>query len=96
MIEVRQTAVFAGWLDALRDRRAVARINIRIARIRSGNSGDIRPVGEGVSEARIDYGPGYRLYFAQRGTTLVILLCGGDKKSQKADIVLAKRLARED
>ncbi len=93
MIEVRQTEHYRTWFSALRDRTARARIDVRIRRLSLGNPGDVRPVGEGVSELRIHHGPGYRVYFAQRGATLVILLCGGDKSSQDADITLAKQLA---
>jgi putative addiction module killer protein len=95
MIEVRQTLVYRGWFDGLRDRQARARIDKRIRRLAMGNPGDVSPVGSGVSELRIDYGPGYRVYFAQRGKTLVILLCGGDKRTQDADIARAIRLAKE-
>jgi len=94
MIEVRQTEIYAKWFDALRDRQARARINIRIRRLSLGNFGDVKPVGEGVSELRIDYGPGYRVYFAQRGRELVILLAGGDKRTQAADIKTAIQLSR--
>jgi putative addiction module killer protein len=94
MIEVRQTETFARWLADLRDRRAVARINARIRRLSLGNPGDVKPVGEGVSEMRIDYGPGYRVYFVQRGTSLVILIAGGDKGTQDRDIATARELAR--
>jgi putative addiction module killer protein len=94
-IEVRQTEVFANWLRKLRDRQARARIQIRIRRLSLGNFGDIKPVGEGVSELRVDYGPGYRVYLQQRGNQFVLLLVGGDKKTQQADIVKAKALARE-
>jgi putative addiction module killer protein len=93
MIEVRQTADFADWLKSLRDKKTVATIAKRIVRLQSGLFGDVKPVGNGVSELRIDYGPGFRLYFAQRGKTLVVLLCGGDKSTQKADIRHAKELA---
>jgi putative addiction module killer protein len=82
-------------MTRLKDRRAIARITIRIDRLASGNAGDVRPVGEGVSELRIDYGPGYRVYFVRRGNVLVVLLCGGEKNSQKKDIDIARRLARE-
>ena len=92
--EVRQTETFAAWFRTLRDRRAKARIQVRIDRLSLGNPGDVVPVGEGVSELRIDYGPGYRVYFVQRGTTLVVLLAGGDKRSQSRDIRLALALAR--
>ena len=95
MIEVRQTDEYAEWFKSLRDRRAQARINTRIRRLLLGNPGDVKPVGEGVSELRIDYGPGYRVYFAQRGQTLVILLAGGDKRTQNRDIRTALELARE-
>ena len=94
MIEIRKTAVFARWLDGLRDVRARARVQVRIERLASGHAGDVKPVGEGVSELRIDYGPGYRVYFTKRGGTVVFLLAGGDKRSQGADISTALRLAR--
>jgi putative addiction module killer protein len=96
MIEVRQTPAFAQWFEGLRDRAAVARINIRIRRLSLGNPGDVRPVGAGVSELRIDYGPGYRVYFVHRGPDIVVLLCGGDKSTQDRDIGHAKELAKED
>ena len=95
MIEVRQTAVFRAWLDGLRDRKARARILARIRRLSAGNPGDVKPVGSGVSELRIDYGPGYRVYFVRRGDMLIILLCGGDKSTQDHDIERAKAIARE-
>jgi len=94
MPDVRQTVSFARWLAGVRDRRAVARINARIRRLSLGNPGDVKPVGEGVSELRIDYGPGYRVYFVQRGPDLILLLAGGDKRSQDRDIALALALAR--
>lgn len=94
VIGVRKTEVFVEWLDGLRDARARARIQIRVDRLGLGNPGDVRPVGEGVSEMRIDYGPGYRVYYVQRGKVCVVLLCGGDKSSQNADIVQAKLLAK--
>ena len=93
MITVRLTAVFSNWRDSLRDSRAKAAIARRIDRLASGNAGDWKPVGEGVSESRIDHGPGYRMYFMRRGALLVVLLCGGDKDSQFKDIVLAKKMA---
>lgn len=93
-IEVRKTEVYVRWLDSLRDGRARARVLARVERLRTGNPGDVQPVGEGVSELRIDYGPGYRVYFMRRGQALVILLAGGDKGSQKTDIRRALRLAR--
>lgn len=94
MIDMRKTDVFAQWLDALRDIRARARIQARIERLASGHPGDVEPIGEGVSELRIHYGPGYRVYFKQRGSELIILLAGGDKRSQAKDIKMALRLAR--
>ena len=94
MIEVRKTEVFANWLDGLADTRARARVQARIERLAGGNPGDVKPVGEGVSEMRIDYGPGYRVYFTKLGREIVILLAGGDKKTQDADLRLAIRLAR--
>jgi putative addiction module killer protein len=95
MIEVRQTAAFGGWLRRLRDQRTKARIVARIRRASFGNFGDVRPVGAGVSEMRIDHGPGYRVYFVVRGDRLIVLLCGGDKSTQAADIAKAKALARD-
>lgn len=95
MIEVRKTSIFATWLADLGDQNAKGRIVSRIARLEHGNPGDVRPVGGGVSEMRVNYGPGYRVYYASRGSTLVILLCGGDKKTQNADIRKAKALAKE-
>lgn len=80
------------WLTGLRDQKAIARIQIRIDRLALGNPGDVRPVGSGISEMRIDYGPGYRVYFSQRGPEIVILLCGGDKTTQTSDIEKAKRV----
>ena len=95
MIEIRQTDVYSRWFNGLRDRQARARINVRIRRLSLGNPGDVKPVGEGVSELRIDYGPGYRVYYVQRGQTLVILLAGGEKHTQDRDIETALELARE-
>jgi putative addiction module killer protein len=95
VIEIRSTQVFLKWIRGLRDVRAVARIQVRIDRLSLGNPGDVRAVGEGVSELRVDYGPGYRIYFIQRGKTVVLLLCGGDKGTQDGDIARAKALARE-
>lgn len=94
MILVRKTDVFATWLDSLRDLRARARIQARIERLITGNPGDVAPEGAGVSELRIDYGPGYRVYFKKRGKTLIILLAGGDKNTQAKDIKTALRLAQ--
>ncbi|MDH6100675.1 type II toxin-antitoxin system RelE/ParE family toxin [Anabaenopsis sp. FSS-46] len=93
MFEIRQTEIYFEWFSALRDRQAKARINIRIRRLSMGNPGDVKPVGQGVSELRINYGPGYRVYFIQRGETLIILLAGGDKKTQERDIKTALDLA---
>ena len=95
MIEIRQTAVFATWLRALRDRQARARIQVRIDRLQLGLPGDARPVGEGVSELRIDYGPGYRVYFMRRGQEIIVLLAGGDKRTQDRDIKRAIQLAHD-
>jgi len=94
MLQVRKTETFAQWLDGLRDVRARARVQVRIERLAAGNAGDVEPVGEGVSELRIDYGPGYRVYFKRQGREVVILLAGGDKRTQSADIKTALRLAR--
>ena len=93
--QLAETDEFHGWLSSLADRRAAVRIVDRIKRASDGNFGDVKPVGSGVSEMRIDYGPGYRVYFFRRGKELVILLCGGDKKSQKADIVRAVQMKEE-
>jgi putative addiction module killer protein len=95
MPEVRQTEIFARWFARLRDERARIRIQSRIDRLEIGNPGDVKPVGGGVSEMRIDYGPGYRLYFLGRGEALIILLAGGDKRTQDQDIALAIKLARD-
>jgi putative addiction module killer protein len=95
VIEVRQTDVFADWFADLRDREARARITVRIRRLSLGNPGDVKPVGGGVSEMRIDYGPGYRIYFIWRGNMVAVLLCGGDKRTQDRDITRARELARE-
>lgn len=94
MIQIRQTDEYARWFASLRDQQARARILARVRRLSLGNPGDVRPVGEGVSELRIDYGPGYRVYFTQRGATLIVLLVGGDKRTQRRDIETAKELAR--
>lgn len=95
MVEVRQTERFARWLENLRDLRARARVQARIERLIGGNPGDIKPVGSGVSELRINYGPGYRVYFQQKGSTLIILLAGGDKSTQISDIDEALMLVRQ-
>ncbi len=94
MIEVRQTETFRDWFRDLRDRQARARVQVRIDRLSLGNPGDVGPVGQGVSELRIDYGPGYRVYFVQRGEALIVLLAGGDKSNQTQDIATALKLAR--
>ena len=94
LIEVRETDVYTRWFRRLRDRQARARIDIRIRRLSLGNPGDVRPVGAGISELRIAYGPGYRVYFVRRGRALVILLAGGDKSSQQRDIARARSLAQ--
>lgn len=93
MIEIRKTEAFAKWIDGLQDIRARARILVRIERLAAGNPGDVKPVGEGVSELRVDYGPGYRVYFKKMGQKVIILLAGGDKKSQSKDIKTALRLS---
>ena len=93
MVTVLRTTEFSKWLEGLRDRTAVARIAARIDRLAQGNAGDVQPVGAGVSELRVDHGPGYRVYFKRRGQMLVVLLCGGDKRSQARDIAVAKALA---
>ena len=95
MVELRRTVIYDRWFRALWDRNARARIEIRIDRLQLGNAGDVRPVGEGVSELRIHYGPGYRVYFVRKDDVLILLLCGGDKASQQSDIARAKALARE-
>jgi putative addiction module killer protein len=94
MIEIRKTNLFVQWLDALQDLQTRARVQARIERLAAGNPGDVEPVGEGVSELRINYGPGYRVYFKKRGRELIILLAGGDKSTQSKDIRAALRLAR--
>ncbi len=94
MFELRKTEGYAKWLDSLRDARARARVLVRIERLAAGNPGDVRPVGEGVSELRIDYGPGYRVYYKKQGRRIVVLLAGGDKRTQSDDVKTALRLAR--
>jgi putative addiction module killer protein len=93
VLEIRKTDIYAKWLDGLRDIHARARVQARVERLAAGNPGDVKPVGEGVSELRVDYGPGYRVYYTMRGRTLIILLAGGDKRTQAADIRTALRLA---
>ncbi len=94
MVDIKKTDVYARWLDNLRDIRARARVLVRVERLAAGNSGDVKSVGEGVSEMRIDYGPGYRVYFTRRGNEIIILLAGGDKSTQDADIKTAQGLSR--
>ena len=94
MIEIRQTETYSQWFKNLRDSQARARIDIRIRRLSLGNPGDVKPIGQGVSELRINYGAGYRVYFIQQGNSLIILLAGGDKKTQNKDIQTALELAR--
>ena len=95
MLDIRQTFTYADWFSNLRDRAAKSRIDIRIRRLSLGNPGDVKPVGEGVSELRVDYGPGYRIYFIKRADLYVVLLAGGEKSSQASDVIKAKALARE-
>ncbi len=95
MFEVRKTDEFDNWLSALADQRAVAKIASRIERLGLGNAGDVKPVGEGISEMRLTYGPGYRIYYKQTGKTIVLILCGGDKSTQDSDIKRAKDIARQ-
>jgi putative addiction module killer protein len=95
MVEVRQTPEFATWLHRLRDANAVARIVARIRRMEMGNPGDAKSVGQGILEMRIDYGPGYRVYYVHRGAEIVILLCGGDKRTQQQDIKRAEMLVEK-
>ncbi|MBB2893008.1 type II toxin-antitoxin system RelE/ParE family toxin [Flexivirga oryzae] len=95
MVEVVKSGIFDLWLRKLKDRRAAARVQVRIDRLAAGNPGDVRPVGNGISELRIDYGPGYRVYYLQEGQRLIVLLCGGDKASQRADIRQAKQIAAD-
>jgi putative addiction module killer protein len=95
MIDVRKTEEFDDWLSALKDRKAVAKIVARIERLALGNPGDVKPVGEGISEMRIPYGPGYRVYYTQAGKEVVLLLCGGDKATQDKDIKRAREIAAE-
>lgn len=93
MFEVQQTSVYAAWFRALRDNSAKGRIVARIERVQLGNFGDAKAVGDGVHELRMDFGPGYRVYYARRGTRVILLVCGGDKGSQSRDIVRAKQIA---
>lgn len=95
MVEVVKSATFDRWIRKLKDRRAAARVLIRIDRLLSGNPGDVRPIGRGISELRIDYGPGYRVYYLHEGDRLVLLLCGGSKSTQQADIQTAHQIAQD-
>ena len=95
MIEILQTEYYVKWFEKLKDRKARAKITIRIRRVSLGNLGDVKPVGEGISELRVDYGPGYRIYFTQKGNQLIILLVGGNKTTQANDIKKAKKIALE-
>ncbi|GHV76945.1 toxin, RelE family protein [Spirochaetia bacterium] len=93
MKEIRRSSVYKKWLKKLKDREAIVRINTRVRRLADGNPGDVKPAGEGISEMRIDYGPGYRVYYKDTGKEIIILLCGGDKSTQQADIATAKEIA---
>lgn len=95
MLTIRETADYSRWADGLKDRRAVARIEAQILRRAAGFTGNSKAVGEGVSELKVDYGPGYRVYYVQRGDIMLVLLCGGTKKGQQADIQQAKKLAAQ-
>ncbi|SDN24253.1 type II toxin-antitoxin system RelE/ParE family toxin [Afipia sp. GAS231] len=95
MFEVLKTDEFDNWLSALADQRAVAKIASRIERLGLGNAGDVKPVGEGISEMHLSYGPGYRIYYKQTGKTIVLILCGGDKSSQASDIKRAKEIVAQ-
>lgn len=95
MVDVVRTGTFDRWLRKLKDKRAAARVEVRIRRLQLGNPGDVEPVGEGISELKINYGPGYRVYFKQEDDRLILLLCGGDKSSQARDVKEAKRIAKE-
>lgn len=95
MIDIRQTDEYEEWFESLRDRNAKSRVDIRVRRLSLGNPGDRKAVGEGVFELRIDYGPGYRVYYIEHGSEVIVLLAGGDKRTQDQDIKLAIELARE-
>ncbi|KRE62386.1 type II toxin-antitoxin system RelE/ParE family toxin [Nostocoides sp. Soil756] len=95
MVDVVRSSTFDRWLRKLKDRRAAARVLVRVQRLAAGNPGDVKPVGGGISELRIDYGPGYRVYYLHEGDRLILLLCGGDKSSQSADIANAHEIARQ-
>lgn len=94
VFEVRQSSIYRDWFDRLRDRQAKARIDARVRRLSMGNAGDVKSVGSGVSELRVDHGPGYRVYFSRKGKTIIVLLCGGDKRTQRADIERAIEIAK--
>ena len=93
MIEIRETERYVRWYESLRDRNARIRIDVRVGRLALGNLGDVKSVGSGISELRIDYGPGYRIYFTRRGEQLILLINGGSKSSQRDDIAIAKEIA---
>ena len=93
MVEIIKSDTFDRWLRKLRDPQAKARVEMRIRRLSLGNAGDVQPIGEGLSEMRIDYGPGYRVYYTQRNSILILLLCGGDKRTQQKDIAKAMEIA---
>jgi putative addiction module killer protein len=95
MVELIKSDTFDRWMRSLRDVRAAARVQVRLDRLQSGNAGDVKPVGAGISEMRIDYGPGYRIYFMRRGALVILLLCGGDKSTQSKDITNAKAIAAQ-
>ena len=95
VVRVLQSATFERWLNRLRDRRAAARIKLRLSALSDGNFGDVKSIGAGVFEMRTHYGPGYRLYFIREGEEVVVLLCGGDKSTQRQDIERAQRMAKE-
>jgi putative addiction module killer protein len=95
VIEIIKSATFESWLVGLKDRQARLRVISRIERLSAGNPGDVKPVGAGVSELRLDHGPGYRVYFMQRGALVIVLLAGGDKRTQEADIKLAIKIAQD-
>jgi putative addiction module killer protein len=93
MVELIQSDEFRNWINSLRDNNAFARITNRLERLQEGNPGDVKPVGSGISELRVNFGPGYRVYFMRRGAEIIILLCGGDKSTQPKDIAKAKAIA---
>lgn len=95
MVELIKSATFDRWISGLRDRRAAVRIQVRIDRLAGGNPGDVKPIGGGLSEMRIDHGPGYRVYFMRRGSVLIVLLCGGEKSTQAHDIEQASAIAAQ-